>query len=53
MLFGSITKKNTWRTEILKLFLNSLDNLLLDAYIIFQNGVENFKIEHKYANYEA
>ena len=29
------------------LFLSSLDNLLLDAYIIIQKGVDNFEIEHK------
>ena len=28
-------------------FLSSLDNLLKDAYIIFQKGVDNFEIEHK------
>ena len=27
------------------LFLNSLDNLLEDAYIIFQKGVDNFEIQ--------
>ena len=29
------------------LFLSSLDNLLQDAYIIFQKGVDDFEIEHK------
>ena len=29
------------------LFLNYLDNLLYDAYIIFQKGVDNFEIEYK------
>ena len=29
------------------LFLSSLDNLLQDAYTIFQKGIDNFKIEHK------
>ena len=29
------------------LFLSSLDNLLYDAHIIFQKGVENFEIGHK------
>ena len=28
-------------------FLSSLDNLLYDAYFIFQKGVDNFEIEHK------
>ena len=28
-------------------FLSFLDNLLLDAYIIFQKGAGNFEIEHK------
>ena len=28
------------------LFLSSLDKLFLDAYIIFQKGVDNFEIEH-------
>ena len=27
--------------------LSSLDNLLKDAYIIFQKSVDNFEIEHK------
>ena len=29
------------------LILSSLDNLLKDAYIIFQNGVDKLEIEHK------
>ena len=29
------------------LLLSSLDNLLQDAYIIFQKGVDYFEIEHK------
>ena len=29
------------------LFLSSLDNVLEEAYIIFQKGVDNFEIEHK------
>ena len=32
---------------MLMLFWSSLDNLLYDAYIIFQNDVDNFEIEHK------
>ena len=28
-------------------FLTSLENLLQDAYIIFQKGVDDFEIEHK------
>ena len=38
-------------SSVSELFLSSLDNLLKDAYIIFQKGVGNFKIEPKYANY--
>ena len=34
-------------TSILMLFLSSLDNLLYDAYIIFQKDVDNFETEHK------
>ena len=30
-----------------KAILSSLDNIITDAYIIFQNGVDNFEIEHK------
>ena len=28
-------------------FLSSFDNLLWDEYDIFQEGVDNFEIEHK------
>ena len=30
--------------------LSSLDNLLLDAYIIYQKSVDDFEIGHKNAN---
>ena len=30
-----------------QLFVNSVVNLLKDAYIIFQKSVENFEIKHK------
>ena len=30
-----------------KAILSSLDNLITNAYIILQNGVDNFQIEHK------
>ena len=36
-----------WPTSILMQFLSSLDNLLQDAYIILQEGVDNFEVEHK------
>ena len=36
-----------WSTSILMQFFSSLDNLLLDAYVIFQKGVNDFEIEHK------
>ena len=36
---------------MLMLFLSSLDNLLWDAYIIYQEGVDNFEIKHKNANF--
>ena len=39
--------ETAWPTKILMLFLSSLDNLLLYAYIIFQKGVDYFEIEHK------
>ena len=39
--------RTPWPSQILMLFLSSLDNLLQDAYIIFQKGVGNFEIEHK------
>ena len=35
---------------MLMLFLSSLDNLLEDAFIIYQKGIDNFEIEHKNAN---
>ena len=38
--------RTAWPTQILMLFLSSLDNLH-NAYIIFQKGVDNFEIEHK------
>ena len=31
-------------TEILMLILGSLDNLIQDAYIIYQKGIYNFEI---------
>ena len=43
--------RNAWPTCILMLILSFLDNLLLDAYIIYQKGVDNFDIEHKNANF--
>ena len=46
-LFGSITQEPAWPTWTLVLILSSLDNLLLDAYIIFQKCVDNFEIEHR------
>ena len=39
--------RTTWPIQILMLFLSFLDNLHLDAYIIFQKCVENFEIEYK------
>ena len=36
-----------WPTSILMPFLNFLDNLLLEAYIIFHKDVDDFQIEHK------
>ena len=39
--------RTAWPTLILMLFLSSLDNLLIGAYIIFQKDVDNFEIEHK------
>ena len=42
-----------WPTLILMLFLSSLDNLLSDAYIIFQKDVDNFEIENKTCNFGA
>ena len=34
--------RTAWPAEILMLFLGSLDNLLQDAYNIFQTGNDNF-----------
>ena len=39
--------RTAWPTLILMLFLSSLDNLLEDAYTIFQKDVDNLEIEHK------
>ena len=39
--------KTACPTLILVLFLSSMDNLLYDAYIIFQKDVDNFEIEQK------
>ena len=39
--------RTAWPTLILMLFLSFLDNLLKNAYIILQKGVDNFEIEHK------
>ena len=39
--------KTAWSTKISMQFLSSMVNLLQDAYIIFQEGVDNFEIEHK------
>ena len=44
---GLGTLKIAWATKIPMPFLSSLDNLPSDAYIIFQEGVDNFEIEHK------
>ena len=39
-----INKSRTaWPTQILMLFLSSLDNLLQDTYIIFQNVLKILK----------
>ena len=35
---------------MLMLFLSSLDNLLKDAYIIYQKGDDNFEMKH-FANF--
>ena len=43
--------RTAWPTNMLLPFLSSLDNLLQDAYIIFQKGVDNFEIAHKHANF--
>ena len=42
--------KTTWSTKISIPFLSSLDNLHLDAYIIFLSA-DNFEIEHNHANF--
>ena len=42
--------KTAWPTKISMPFLRSLDNLLSDAYIIFQKKnveIDNFEIAHK------
>ena len=39
--------KTVWSTKISMPFLSFFDNLLLDAYIIFQKSVDNFETEHK------
>ena len=46
-MFWSITQKLLGLLKIFMAFLSSLDNMLEAAYIIFQNGVDNFKIEYK------
>ena len=54
MLFGSITQEPLGLPNDmipLMIFLSSLDNLLYDAYIIYQKGVDNFELEHKNANF--
>ena len=38
---------NNPRTAWPTYFFFDLDNLLYDAYIIFQKGVDDFEIEHK------
>ena len=38
--------KTACPTKISMPFLNSLDNLLQNAYIIFQKSVDNFEMEH-------
>ena len=47
MFFGSITQNHLAYLNFLKLFLCSLENLLYDAFIIFQKDDDNFEIEHK------
>ena len=39
--------ETAWPTQISMPFLSCLDNLLEDAYIIFQKGVDNFEMERK------
>ena len=38
--------RTAWPTLSWMLFLSSLDNLLSDAYITFQKGVDNFEIAY-------
>ena len=47
MLFGSITQEPLGLLKFSVLFLSSLDNLLQDAYVIFEEDVNYFEIEHK------
>ena len=44
LINNSIT---TWPNKILTQLLSFTSNLLQDAYIVFQNGVDNFEISHK------
>ena len=39
--------RSAWPTKIAMPFLSFSDNLLQDAYIIFQNNVDNFETAHK------
>ena len=39
--------RSAWLTKVSIPFLNSLHNLLYDAFIIFQQIVKNFEIAHK------
>ena len=39
--------KTAWPTKISMPFLSSSNNLLQDAYFIFQKGVDYFEIEYK------
>ena len=39
--------KTAWTTNISMPLLSSLDNFLYHTYIIFQEGVENFEIDHE------
>ena len=39
--------KTAWSIKISMPFLSSLKKLLSDAYVIFQEGVDYFEIEHK------
>ena len=47
MLVWINNSRTDWPTLILMPFFSFLDNLLQDAYIIFQQDVDNFEIEHK------